>query len=152
MAQKQSVTIILAADDPDQVQTLQQTLHRAHITNPLLVFHDAQETLDYLSQTDAGVRDEAEPPDLLLLDLTLQHHDGTDLLTHLQANDRTRQLPMMLLTSADMEPEIIPRVVHRERVWVTKPVTPVRFVEALRTLGLFVAVVMPLEDTLHNVS
>jgi hypothetical protein len=59
---------------------------------------------------------------------------------------------MLLLTTATTMPETIPGVACWESVWVTEPVIPGHFVEALRMLRLFLAVVPPLEDTLYNAS
>ena len=143
MPQSQAVTILLVSDDADHVEKLEQTLRQTHIANPLIILREGQEALNYLFQTYDSAGKEPPPPGLLLLDLTLPGLDGMHILTRLQADNRTRDLPVMLLTALDDAQEGGPGAAHGNHVWVPTPVTHAPFVAAIRKLGLFLAVIMP---------
>ena len=148
MPQSQSVTILLIANDADGGESLEQTLRHAHIVNPLMIVYDAQEALEYLVQPADGVGYASALPGLLVLDLSRPSGDGLHVLARLQTDHRSKALPMLVLASTDdhRDVEQVTRGLHP--IWVTTPVTAVRFAEAIGRLGLSLTVVTGSADTL----
>ena len=130
--------ILLVEDNPSDVRLTQRALEQSHITNPLVVAEDGREALDYLFALGAHAgRDAAELPRLVLLDLKLPRVDGLEVLRQLRANERTRRLPVVILTSSQEQQDIIAGYELGANSYVRKPVDFAQFVEAVRILGLF---------------
>jgi CheY-like chemotaxis protein len=130
--------ILLVEDNPSDVRLTQRALEQSHITNPLVVAEDGREALDYLFALGAHAgRDAAELPRLVLLDLKLPRVDGLEVLRQLRANERTRRLPVVILTSSQEQQDIMAGYELGANSYVRKPVDFAQFVEAVRILGLF---------------
>ena len=130
--------ILLVEANPSDVRLTQRALEQSHITNPLVVAEDGREALDYLFALGAHAgRDAAELPRLVLLDLKLPRVDGLEVLRQLRANERTRRLPVVILTSSQEQQDIIAGYELGANSYVRKPVDFAQFVEAVRILGLF---------------
>jgi CheY-like chemotaxis protein len=130
--------ILLVEDNPSDVRLTRRALEQSHITNPLVVAEDGREALDYLFALGAHAgRDAAELPRLILLDLKLPRVDGLEVLRQLRANERTRRLPVVILTSSQEQQDIIAGYELGANSYVRKPVDFAQFVEAVRILGLF---------------
>jgi CheY-like chemotaxis protein len=135
------VTILLVEDDPGHARLIERNLRRAHITNAIITLSDGQEAVDYLfkEQTYAGAGHAM--PLLMLLDLNLPGLDGYQVLTRLKADERTRHIPVIILTTTDEPYEIERCYTLGCNVYVTKPVEYAQFAEAIHTLGLFLSIV-----------
>jgi two-component system, response regulator len=130
--------ILLVEDNPSDVRLTRRALEQSHITNPLVVAEDGREALDYLFALGAHAgRDVAELPRLVLLDLKLPKVDGLEVLRQLRANERTRRLPVVILTSSQEQQDIMAGYELGANSYVRKPVDFTQFVEAVRILGLF---------------
>jgi CheY-like chemotaxis protein len=130
--------ILLVEDNPSDVRLTRRALEQSHITNPLVVAEDGREALDYLFALGAHAgRDAAELPRLVLLDLKLPRVDGLEVLRQLRANERTRRLPVVILTSSQEQQDIMAGYELGANSYVRKPVDFAQFVEAVRILGLF---------------
>ena len=130
--------ILLVEDNPSDVRLTRRALEQSHITNPLVVAEDGREALDYLFALGAHAgRDAAELPRLILLDLKLPRVDGLEVLRQLRANERTRRLPVVILTSSQEQQDIMAGYELGANSYVRKPVDFAQFVEAVRILGLF---------------
>ena len=130
--------ILLVEDNPSDVRLTQRALEQSHITNPLVVAEDGREALDYLFALGAHAgRDAAELPRLVLLDLKLPRVDGLEVLRQLRANERTRRLPVVILTSSQEQQDIMAGYDLGANSYVRKPVDFAQFAEAVRTLGLY---------------
>src|SRR5579883_1627788 len=100
--------ILLVEDNPgDEALTL-RALRKNHILNRVVIARDGAEALDYLfaSGTYTG-RDAAETPQVVLLDLNLPKIDGLEVLRHLRADERTKLLPVVILTSSKEDQDLI---------------------------------------------
>jgi CheY-like chemotaxis protein len=141
MPAEQSVTVLLVEDDPGHARLIERNLRRAHIMNDIITLGDGQQALDYLfkERTYAGATHAL--PLLLLLDLNLPQLDGTQVLTRLKADARTRHIPVIILTTTE-EPYEIKRCYELGcNIYLTKPVEYEQFAEAMRQLGLFLSIV-----------
>jgi CheY-like chemotaxis protein len=141
MPAEQSVTILLVEDDPGHARLIERNLCRAHITNEIITLGDGQQAVDYLfkERTYAGATHPL--PLLLLLDLNLPQLDGYQVLSRLKADEHTRHIPVVILTTTDEPYEIERCYALGCNVYITKPVEYEQFAEAIRQLGLFLSVV-----------
>jgi len=131
-------TILLVEDNPDDEALTIRAFAKNRITNPVVVAHDGVEALDYLFATGAYAgRKEEERPSVVLLDLKLPKLDGLDVLKRIRADERTRLLPVVILTSSKEEQDIIDGYRFGCNSYVRKPVDFDRFLEAARQLGLY---------------
>jgi len=141
MPADQPVTILLVEDDPGHARLIERNLRRAHITNEIVTLGDGQQAVDYLLKESAYAGATHTMPLLMLLDLNLPRLDGYQVLTRLKADERTRHIPIIILTTTD-EPQEIERCYALGcNVYVTKPVEYDEFAEAIRKLGLFLSIV-----------
>src|SRR5713101_8308219 len=141
MPSDQPVTILLVEDDPGHARLIERNLRRALITNVIVTLSDGQQAVDYLLREHAYAGATHDLPLLLLLDLNLPGLDGYQVLTRLKADERTRHIPVIILTTTDEPYEIKRCYALGCNVYITKPVEYAQFAEAIRTLGLFLSIV-----------
>jgi CheY-like chemotaxis protein len=130
--------ILLVEDNPDDVELTRMALEETHLTNRLVVVRDGVEALDWLYCT--GTHAERAPcliPSLVLLDLKLPKMSGLQVLQHLRGDDRTRRLPVVVLTSSKEEQDIIRSYNLGANSYIQKPVDYTQFLEAIRQLGVY---------------
>ncbi len=134
------VTIILAEDDDGHAQLVQRNLRRAGLLNGFCRVRDGQELLDWLgSETDHG-RNMGQAV-VVLLDINMPRIDGIEALRRIKANPATQRIPVIMLTTTD-DPREIDRCYELGcNVYITKPVEPEAFIDAIRRLGLFLQIV-----------
>lgn len=130
--------ILLVEDNRDDEALTLRALTKNNIKNHVVVAHDGVEALDYLfgTGTYAG-RDLTEMPQVILLDLKLPRVDGLEVLRRLRAEERTRLLPVVILTSSNEERDRINGYGLGANSYVRKPIDFNRFLEAVRQLGLY---------------
>jgi len=130
--------ILLVEDNPDDEVLTLRALQKSNIMNQVMVARDGAEALDYLFATGAySGRDANELPELVLLDLKLPKVDGLEVLQRLRADERTRLLPVVVLTSSNEQRDILESYNLRANSYIRKPVDFVQFREAVRQLGLY---------------
>lgn len=131
-------TILLVEDNPDHEALTMRALRKAGLANPVVVARDGAEALDFLfgTGTYAG-RDVSDLPQTVLLDLKLPKVDGLEVLQRMRADDRTRLIPVVVLTSSDEEKDLVTSYKYGANSYIRKPVDFVQFVEATRQLGLY---------------
>lgn len=130
--------ILLVEDDPDDVELTLRALRKNNITNKVDLARDGAEALDYLFGTGAySGRDTSLMPTVILLDLKLPKIDGFEILRRLRADDRTKLLPVVILTSSKEEQDIVNGYSRGCNSYVRKPVDFAQFSEAVRQLGLY---------------
>jgi two-component system response regulator len=130
--------ILLVEDDPDDEALTLRALKKGNVLNEVVVARDGAEALDYLfgTGTYAG-RDTSIMPQVILLDLKLPKVDGLEVLRRLRADERTKLLPVVILTSSDEERDIVDSYSLGANSYVRKPVDFGQFAEAIRQLGLY---------------
>ena len=125
--------ILLVEDNPDDVELTLRVLRDSNVANRVTVARDGVEALDYLFVPGKLPR----PPELVLLDLKLPRVDGLELLRRMRANEHTRLLPVVVLTSSTEEEDMIKSYSLGANSYVRKPVNFGDFAEAVRQLGLY---------------
>jgi CheY-like chemotaxis protein len=131
-------TILLVEDNPDDEALAIRALKRHHIGNQIVVAHDGVEALDYLFGTGqyAG-RNLGLKPTVVLLDLKLPRVDGLEVLRRLREDERTKLLPVVVLTTSSEEQDILDSYSLGCNSYIRKPVDFVQFSEAIRQLGMY---------------
>lgn len=135
-------SILLVEDNPvDELLTV-RALQKSNVCNDILVARDGAEALDLLfCEGKYAGRDPDILPELVLLDLKLPKVDGLDVLKRIRANDRTRLLPVVILTSSIEERDLIEGYGLGANSYIRKQVDFAQFTEAIRQLGLYWLVV-----------
>ncbi len=130
--------ILLVEDNPgDELLTL-RALKKNHISNAVVIVRDGVEALDYLFASGAYAgRDPLQVPELILLDLKLPKVDGLEVLRRIRHDERTRLLPVIMLTSSLEDSDIAASYANGCNSYVRKPVDFTEFTEAVRQLGLY---------------
>lgn len=130
--------ILLVEDNPDHEALTLRALKKSGLANPVVVARDGAEALDYLFGTGvyAG-RDLTEMPQAVLLDLKLPKIDGLEVLQRMRADDRTRLVPVVVLTSSDEDRDLVSSYRLGANSYIRKPVDFVEFLEATRQLGMY---------------
>ncbi len=133
-----SKTILLIEDNPSDVALTRRALERSHVSNDVVVAEDGQEALDYLFCTGAHAsRDPTEMPAVVLLDLKLPKLDGFEVLRRLRADERTRRLPVVVLTSSSEEQDVAASYDLGVNSYMRKPVDFAQFAAAIQHVGLY---------------
>lgn len=133
-----SKMILLVEDNPDDEMLTRMALEENHLLNEIVVAHDGVEALDYLFGRGAHAgRDPNDMPQVVLLDLKLPKLNGLDVLRALRADDRTKLLPVVILTSSNEEKDLLDGYRLGANSYVQKPVDFLQFTEAVKQLGLY---------------
>lgn len=131
-------TILLVEDNADDEKLTLRALKKNNICNEVVVTRNGAEALDYLFGTGAHAgRNLNVMPQVILLDLKLPKVDGLEVLRRLRAHDRTKLLPVVILTSSNEEKDRINGYGLGANSYVRKPVDFNQFSEAARQLGLY---------------
>ncbi len=124
-------TILVVEDDPDDLALILRSLKQFSVRNEIATARDGVEALDYLFRTGPHEGREAVDPIVVLLDLELPKIDGLEVLRRLREDERTKQLPVVVLTSSDEEKDIVRSYELGCNSYVRKPVEFAKFSEAL---------------------
>jgi two-component system response regulator len=131
-------SILLVEDNPDDAELTLRAFKRSHVMNPIVVARDGIEALDYLFvQGEMGARSGGQLPTLIVLDLKLPKLDGLGVLKAVRNNERTRLLPVVILTSSKEEQDLIMGYSLGANSYVRKPVDFAEFLEAAKVLGIY---------------
>lgn len=130
--------ILLVEDSQRDEELALRALRKNNITNKVVVARDGVEALDYLfgAGTHAG-RNTSELPTVVLLDLKLPKIDGLEVLRRIRADDRTKLLPVVILTSSKEDKDRLEGYTSGANSYVRKPVEFSEFAEGVRQLGLY---------------
>lgn len=131
--------VILLAEDNPTDQTLTVHAFRQHgVANDIVIANDGVEALDYLFGTGAHAgRDTSRLPALMLLDLKMPRLDGLETLRRLRADERTKLLPVVILTSSSEERDLLSGYRLGCNSYIVKPVDFAQFAESVRLLKLY---------------
>jgi two-component system response regulator len=130
--------ILLVEDKKDDELLTLRTLRKNHIVNPVVVARDGVEALDYLFGTGAhSGKEPSSLPELVLLDLHMPRMDGLEVLRRLRADERTKRLSVVILTSSKEEDDIIQSYGRGAHAYIRKPMDFGEFMESIGTMGLF---------------
>jgi two-component system response regulator len=126
--------ILLVEDNQDDEALTLRALQKSNILNEVTVARDGAEALDRLFADDNADR---ALPALILLDLKLPKVDGFEVLHRIRADERTRLIPVVILTSSGQEEDVLAGYAGGANAFVRKPVAFSGFAEAVRALGMF---------------
>lgn len=131
-------TLMLVDDNPDDVDLTLRALRKCQISSKVIVERDGLDALDYLFGTGrhAG-RNTAEQPHVILLDIRMPRLDGLEVLHRLRADERTRCIPVVMLTSSKEERDLAESYRRGANSYIRKPVDYVEFLEVLQHLNLY---------------
>ena len=133
-----NATILLIEDNPDDVELTLHAFQKNHMANDVVVAGDGAEGLDYLFGTGkyAG-RDADKLPALILLDLQLPKIGGLEVLRKVREDERTKRIPVVILTTSDEEEDIINGYDRGANSYLRKPVDFTEFMNAVKQLELY---------------
>jgi two-component system response regulator len=138
MASQTGVEILLIEDNPHDAEMAMRAFEKSRIVNRVHRVEDGAEALAFLFATGSYAdRAGAPPPRLVLLDLKLPKVDGLEVLRRIKADERTRLLPIVVMTSSREERDIVDSYKLGVNSYIVKPVDFDKFVQAVEQLGLY---------------
>ena len=129
--------ILIVEDDPDDEALILRVLKGHNLSNDVVVARDGAEALDYLFGTGVYEGQDVARPAVVLLDLKLPKIDGLEVLERLRRDEKTRWLPVVILTSSDEEKDLVRSYDLGANSYVRKPVNFVEFSKAVSQLGVY---------------
>ncbi|HLH52525.1 MAG TPA: response regulator [Verrucomicrobiae bacterium] len=133
--------ILLAEDDPNDVELTLTALAQNKLANEVDVVRDGAEALDYLLRSGAFAQRPQGSPIVLLLDLKMPKVDGLEVLRQIRADPQLKLLPVVMLTSSREEQDLVRSYKLGANAYVVKPVEFDSFVAAVKELGVFWALI-----------
>ena len=133
----QPTEILLVEDNPDDVELTLRALSTHNLTNRIKVVSDGAEALDYLRPDDGEHPPADGYPKLVLLDLKLPRVGGIEVLRRLKASERTRLIPVVVMTSSREEIDLVASYKYGANSYIVKPVDFDQFMKAVSVLGLY---------------
>jgi CheY-like chemotaxis protein len=132
------IEILLVEDNSADVELTLRALKKHNLTNNVQVVSDGAQALDYLFGTGPfAEKEHPPPPKVVFLDLKLPKVDGREVLQRMKADERTRMIPVVVLTSSKEESDIVETYKLGVNSYVVKPLDFDKFVEAVSELGLY---------------
>src|ERR1700704_5715389 len=133
--------ILLVEDDPKDVELTLTALEEYHLANEVVVTRDGEEALDYLYRRGTFTARSNDNPAVLLLDLKLPKVDGLEVLQQIKSDEKLKMIPVVVLTSSHEEKDVVTSYKLGVNAYVVKPVDFHEFVNAVKELGVFWALV-----------
>ena len=133
--------ILMVEDDPKDVELTLTALEDYNLANEVVVAHDGEEALDYLYGRGQYKMRSGDNPAVLLLDLKLPKVDGLEVLRQIKSDEKLRMIPVVVLTSSKEEKDMVASYSLGVNAYVVKPVDFHEFVNAIKELGVFWAVI-----------
>ena len=133
--------ILIVEDDPKDVELTLTALEEYNLANEVVVTHDGEEALDYLYCRGNFKMRTSDNPAVLLLDLKLPKVDGLEVLQQIKSDEKLRMIPVVVLTSSREERDMVASYKLGVNAYVVKPVDFHEFVNAIKELGIFWAVI-----------
>lgn len=134
-----SIELLLAEDNINDAELAIRELKKHHLANNFFHVKDGEEALHFLFATGkyAGTRNVHHTPKVVLLDIQMPKVNGIEVLQHLKADDRTKSIPVVMLTSSKEDPDIQRCYKLGANSYIVKPVNFERFAEAIKNLGFY---------------
>lgn len=131
-------TILLVEDNPQDEMLILRSLRKVNLANQVDVARDGQQALDYLfREGEFSERDGPELPMVVLLDINLPRVNGLEVLERIRGDQRTRLLPVVILTSSDEERDRLKSYENGANSFVRKPLDFTEFAESVASLGVY---------------
>ncbi len=139
MPDGQNAIILLVEDDPGHARLVEKNLRRANIQNEIILLNDGQVAIDLLFHNEQLL----DKPLLMLLDLNMPVLDGYQVLQRMKNDSRTKNIPVIILTTAEDAQELARCYDLGCTLYLTKPLDYNRFCELIQELGAFLSVWQP---------
>ena len=133
--------ILMVEDDPKDTELTLTALEEYHLSNEVVVARDGEEALDYLFRRGKFQTRTSENPAVLLLDLKLPKVDGLEVLQQIKSDEKLKIIPVVVLTSSREERDMVTSYKLGVNAYVVKPVDFHEFVNAIKELGVFWAII-----------
>jgi CheY-like chemotaxis protein len=133
--------ILLVEDDPRDVELTMTALEDYNLTNEVVITHDGEEALDFLYSRGKFESRAKQNPAVILLDLKLPKIDGLEVLEKIKSDEKLRVIPVVVLTSSREERDMVASYKLGVNAYVVKPVDFHEFVNAIKELGVFWAII-----------
>ena len=133
--------ILLVEDDPKDVELTLTALEEYNLANEVIVVRDGEEALEYLYSRGKFKTRSSDNPSVMLLDLKLPKVDGLEVLKQIKSEEKLRMVPVVVLTSSKEEKDMVASYRLGVNAYVVKPVDFHEFVNAIKELGVFWAVI-----------
>ena len=138
MAVTNEVEILLVEDNPNDVELTLRALTKHNLANKVHVVKDGAEALEYIFANGSYAQRKVEDhPKVILLDLKLPKVDGLEVLRRIKSDERTKVIPVVVLTSSKEERDLVESYKLGANSYITKPVDFDKFVESVSELGLY---------------
>ena len=132
------IEILYVEDNPNDIELTLHAFRKNHLANNILIARDGEEALELLYGKEQSENCELEnSPRVILLDLKLPKVDGLEVLRRIKNDERTKNIPVVVLTSSREEKDIVESYRLGVNSYIVKPVDFEKFVEAVKTLGLY---------------
>jgi CheY-like chemotaxis protein len=141
MEHQEAATILLVEDDPGHAVLIEKNLRRGGIANPIVTVNDGQKAVEFLLKRDKYEGNAQPAPLVILLDLNLPVLDGYQVLKIIKSDERTRQIPVIILSTTDNPEEVAKCYELGCNVYITKPVEYEAFSRAIQNLGLLLSII-----------
>ena len=142
--------ILLVDDSPRDTEMALDALHQYNLANEVTTLRDGAEALDYMFRRGEHATRPAADPAVILLDLKMPRVDGIEVLRQLKADPRFRRIPVVVMTSSREDQDLNKCYELGVNAYVVKPLTFHEFIESIRTLGTFWAVINEPPQTVSN--
>ena len=133
--------ILIVEDDPRDVELTLTALDEHKLANEVVITRDGKEALDYLYCREQFASRPEENPAVILLDLKLPKVDGLEVLQQIRSDERLKMIPVVVLTSSHEEKDLLATYQLGVNAYVVKPVDFQEFVNAVKELGMFWAII-----------
>jgi len=137
----EAVTILLVENDPGHAVLIEKNLRRGGNANTIVTVDDGQKAVDFLLKRDGQRGDRNPTPLVILLDLNMPSLDGFQVLTIIKNDERTRQIPVIMLSTTDNPAEVAKCYELGCNVYITKPVEYESFSKAIQNLGAILSII-----------
>jgi len=141
MTTHQPITILLVEDDPGHAVLIEKNLRRSGITQEIITVNDGQSAVNVLLERDSSQSEAHSDPVLILLDLNLPVLDGYQVLKTIKQNERSKRIPVIVLTTTDNPSEVTRCYELGCNAYVTKPVEYEAFSKAIQNLGRLLSII-----------
>lgn len=131
---KEFSKILLIEDNPDDEMLTLRAFKKSNLKNELIVMRDGAQALDFLFNVE---KSSADLPGLILLDLKLPKVDGLEVLQRIRTDERTKLLPVVILTSSKEQEDLVRSYALGANSYVRKPIDFNQFMQAIQQLGLY---------------
>jgi CheY-like chemotaxis protein len=133
--------ILLVEDSEHDIELTLAALEAHHVANEIDIAHDGAEALDYLYRRGAFASRSGDPPVVILLDLKMPRVDGLEVLRQIKADPELKKIPVVMLTSSREEQDLVRSYELGVNAYVVKPVNFGQFMDSVKQLGCFWAVI-----------